>query len=1461
MPIITGPIRPNDSGQAVADLHKALLKYGAPIADAERTGKRFADSTLAAVLAFRSQHGLPLVTGRDSPFDASVARLLNVASAAAGGNRAEFRTAVRESVAAASNATPQENSQLARYAVIAFDYSSARTAALRAPQLSGLVTQIIEAPLDVMRQPPRPPEVPFPENFYTYRYKLLPQERLDELLGRTASAPPGSSARVLQRRMERRDGEGDWPEPPGEPEPEPEPPPSTEPDLDRQTALKEAAASWLEAVDHWQFGNEEFNQRRYASAVSAYTACQKAALNYFATYYPWRDLTRRTTLDERVSALVIHLASNESGWPHLWDAIRRRRFMLSLQELGDYDWGAVTSSAVTLVERNLANQEDANQSNVKALRQRALDRPLLILATIMAPLARAEANRLRRQYDAAERDLRRVLRPYQVRVGGTPPTVRDVWLTCDFIELPFARLILSETLLQKADAQYKARTPVAEVDAGALATAGAEYKNRLGDPGDRNQTEPFQLLQAAKTYLSIIDLFNEEGEYVNRVNQGLDALRTELNERLSQGDVTSSTFRAIGLDMTIPTIQPAGDTLPGTDGRVGPHEPLLKFEPPPGQIMREINPRVYSVLLEAQARLLQLWSWFNYLGYSDDYVPPWRFQFLLDRARYYCEHAKNAQREYLNFLSNAEREEFQELSVAQNVEIEKSNVRTETARVDQVGLEMAGAEASAKLADLSHAVSQARLQNFQDFDERADNLDRELIDGLNESTVGAVGSGAFSGAAIGSAGGPPGALAGAIIGGFYGWMSGSGSAKAAKAQLAVASEQREYEKLNLAMALLESDQAATVARRHLEAAQAGLVVAGLQRQTALLRHEFALQNLAFLRNRILNAELWYRLSAAIRSVSETYLRYAIEMAFLAEQSYEFEADKRINVIRFDYDVSDLGDMLAGDFLLRDLDTLEQDLIVGQKIRQQQVRYVLSLAREFPEALRELRDNGQMTFSLRLEQLERRFPGLFNLRISSVEVLPLALMDATRFSLNLTHLGSGQVRLRTQPGTPPETPTADWLSGLETEWSVKFRTTGPDTAVFSGLTRQEQAGLPSFFISNQRGAFEGLAGASSWQIDLSMKENRIVPDTLADLLMTFTLSGYYDTALRNAIDHAPRKPLASTAWFSAHQHFPDAFYQFNRAGRMEWQVTPDFLALQGSLGELQNVAVLCSPSQKRPDLGRLMCSYPIEFEIDATGTVRMLRELPRVALTTNGLVLSATLNTPAGSSVTFDFGDGTGLADSATLPHTYAKPGRYDVRIRIARAGRLTEYRAAVVVSRQHTVLPPCIVIPQLPTTAAPDNTFKLRPSLQPQPAEPLSVTWRIDNHEPDAGSDPVTFTLGPGRYVLRFSAIRPLKARFYSQQRYTPTAPLMLKGLHLATNRTFDVTTGAETTSNLNAFGQHVFGPSPSATLSPIDRWTLELPLEDNPCVVSVSSTDMKQHDLGELADVFLALEYKIKDE
>src|SRR5690606_30743801 len=120
-------------------------------------------------------------------------------------------------------------------------------------------------------------------------------------------------------------------------------------------------------------------------------------------------------------------------------------------------------------------------------------------------------------------------------------------------------------------------------------------------------------------------------------------------------------------------------------------------------------------------------------------------------------------------------------------------------------------------------------------------------------------------------------------------------------QLVKEGKQREMEKKNLQLAIGEANQAANVAVAQVGVAESALTVSNLQAQAALMRLDFALDNYEFLRNRLTSAEMWFRLAHAVREVANTYLRRAIEMSFLAEQVYEFMIDKRINVIRFDYD--------------------------------------------------------------------------------------------------------------------------------------------------------------------------------------------------------------------------------------------------------------------------------------------------------------------------------------------------------------------------------------------------------------------------------------------------------------------------------------------------------------------------------------------------------------------------------
>ena len=206
MPIIGVPLKPTNTGANVGELHVQLLALGAVIAPGEQTGKNFGPSTVAAVRAFRQRYGLPAGDTVDLP----TGRLMHVASTFASGGRAPLRAAVREAASAADTSQPQELYWLARYATLAGDYQTAHSIAGRIPDhadVKAVIDPILALPDQAqptpgqppLAPPPRPPEVPYPENFYTYRYDLCPQEDLDELLGIAASALSGPSARMTIR--------------------------------------------------------------------------------------------------------------------------------------------------------------------------------------------------------------------------------------------------------------------------------------------------------------------------------------------------------------------------------------------------------------------------------------------------------------------------------------------------------------------------------------------------------------------------------------------------------------------------------------------------------------------------------------------------------------------------------------------------------------------------------------------------------------------------------------------------------------------------------------------------------------------------------------------------------------------------------------------------------------------------------------------------------------------------------------------------------------------------------------------------------------------------------------------------------------------------------------------------------------------------------------------------------------
>jgi len=185
-------------------------------------------------------------------------------------------------------------------------------------------------------------------------------------------------------------------------------PPPPPPDSSRGERLRASALAWLDAVESWQKGSAYFAEQRYASAVQAYDHCQRATLTYFSSFPDYN--LQAASIDE----LVFQIVSAKEAWADLWGSVIWRRQLLSLAELAEFDWSPVMpwDPVSALLRGNLARNDQAQPLSGPIFpvnRKQLMDARLLVLAAVLVPLARGEANRLRREYAAAIDDFVHVL--------------------------------------------------------------------------------------------------------------------------------------------------------------------------------------------------------------------------------------------------------------------------------------------------------------------------------------------------------------------------------------------------------------------------------------------------------------------------------------------------------------------------------------------------------------------------------------------------------------------------------------------------------------------------------------------------------------------------------------------------------------------------------------------------------------------------------------------------------------------------------------------------------------------------------------------------------------------------------------------------------------------------------------------------------------------------------------------
>ena len=200
---------------------------------------------------------------------------LEQAAPSGGDDRAALGAAIHEAAATADASDPQELYALARSAIVAGDYETAHALALRIPEHDGVRTVIgpilnlvpaarSTAMVAAAGAPSVAPELPYPENFYTYHRDFYPLDVLNDVQRQIAAVaqPPRDASQAYSGFA------------------------------DRGMMFIRAAVTWFEALKHWQSGTAAFSGRNYAAAQTAYDACQAAICDYFSKYLPDRSRHR-----------------------------------------------------------------------------------------------------------------------------------------------------------------------------------------------------------------------------------------------------------------------------------------------------------------------------------------------------------------------------------------------------------------------------------------------------------------------------------------------------------------------------------------------------------------------------------------------------------------------------------------------------------------------------------------------------------------------------------------------------------------------------------------------------------------------------------------------------------------------------------------------------------------------------------------------------------------------------------------------------------------------------------------------------------------------------------------------------------------------------------------------------------------------------------------------------------------
>jgi hypothetical protein len=512
----------------------------------------------------------------------------------------------------------------------------------------------------------------------------------------------------------------------------------------------------------------------------------------------------------------------------------------------------------------------------------------------------------------------------------------------------------------------------------------------------------------------------------------------------------------------------------------------------------EIDPRLLIKLKAAGLTLDDV------LSVTSGNVPPYRFTYLLEKARQYAGTVESLGGALLSALEKRDAETLANLRTTHEQHLLKMRTQLQDLEIkaaeqarDGLALQQQAAEYR---RDYYRGLSQTGLNAW----ERTQQVSRHLVTGLHEiEAIVQLVRAALS--FIPELGAPTAMKYGGIA--TSGAASGFASASQALAMAADAAsgsagleatfQRRDDEwKQQAALAQREADQL----QKQLAAAEFRIQIA----QRSLEIHNETLEQTEelyqFSKDRFTSLGLYTFLSTTLQRLYREAYNSAFSMALLAEQAYRFErpADKSTLLRRDHWDQAS-GGLLAGEKLLLDLQALERKYLETD-YRELEVEQSFSLAQYDPAALAALREVGTCKFSVPELFFDLAYPGHYRRRIKAVRLsLPCVVGPYANASATLKLLDS---EMRVEPTANP-TPSAP-------RHSVSI-------AASSG---QNDGGVFEFNFRDERYMpFEGSGAVSKWELSLPKTFRPFDYGTISDVVLRISYTAEYDETLRTSVDVA------------------------------------------------------------------------------------------------------------------------------------------------------------------------------------------------------------------------------------------------------------------------------------------------------------------------------------------------------